>query len=150
MELILAVAIVATLATIALPRLRGMREKAAVAQAVGELKGIEGEILAYLAANRTLPPDLTTIGRDSMTDPWGALYVYFPFPVDLTVAPGNGQGQAPDGARRDKFLVPVNADFDLYSKGADGLSTPPFTSGESHDDVVRAGNGGFFGLAVDF
>lgn len=145
-ELILAVAILATLATIALPQLQGMREKGAIAQAVGELRGLDSEILAYLAANRTLPPDLATIGRGSLVDPWGAPYEYLAFPVDLTVVPGT----SPTGARKDKFLVPVNRDFDLYSKGPDGASEPAFTAGVSIDDIVRAGNGSFIGVAVDF
>jgi general secretion pathway protein G len=148
-ELILAVAILATLATIALPQLQGISEKGAISQAVGELKGLESEIFAYLAANRALPPDLATIGRGSLVDPWGAPYEYFPFPVNLTVVPG-GKSPSPAGARKDMFLVPVNADFDLYSKGPDGDSEPPFTSPVSIDDIVRAGNGGFFGVAVDF
>ncbi len=56
------------------------------------------------------------------------------------------EGTNKGSLRKDKFLVPVNTDFDLYSKGRDGKSVAPFTAGASRDDVVRANNGGYFGL----
>jgi general secretion pathway protein G len=52
--------------------------------------------------------------------------------------------------RKDKNLVPINSDFDLYSTGADGKTTPPLTAKNSHDDVVRANNGAYYGLASNY
>lgn len=52
--------------------------------------------------------------------------------------------------RKDRFLVPINSDYDLYSKGRDGESVAPLTAKQSHDDVVRANDGAFVGLAVNF
>jgi general secretion pathway protein G len=49
--------------------------------------------------------------------------------------------------RKDRFLIPLNTDFDLFSMGQDGVSKPPLTSQDSWDDIVRANNGGFVGLA---
>jgi general secretion pathway protein G len=46
--------------------------------------------------------------------------------------------------------VPVNSTFDLYSLGPDGKSSPPFTAAPSQDDIVRANDGGFIGLASDY
>jgi general secretion pathway protein G len=46
--------------------------------------------------------------------------------------------------------VPINSDFDLYSVGRDGQSAPALTARVSHDDVVRANDGGFIGLAIDY
>jgi general secretion pathway protein G len=46
--------------------------------------------------------------------------------------------------------VPINTDFDLYSKGADGDSVAALTAAKSRDDVVRAANGAFIGLASHF
>ena len=54
------------------------------------------------------------------------------------------------GARKDRFLVPINSDFDLYSIGKDGQSVAPLTAQKSHDDVIRASDGGFYGLAKNF
>ena len=52
--------------------------------------------------------------------------------------------------RKDKNLVPVNTDYDLYSMGEDGRSVGPFTAKASRDDIVRANDGGFVGLAADY
>ena len=52
--------------------------------------------------------------------------------------------------RKDKNLVPVNNDFDLYSMGKDGASTPAFTAKMSQDDIVRANNGKYVGLVADY
>jgi general secretion pathway protein G len=53
-------------------------------------------------------------------------------------------------ARKDHFLVPINSDYDLYSMGKDGDSVPPLGAQKSLDDVVRANDGGFVGLAANF
>ncbi len=55
-----------------------------------------------------------------------------------------------DKKRKDKNLVPVNNDFDLYSMGEDGKSVAPFAAKHSRDDIVRANNGNFIGLAEDY
>jgi len=47
--------------------------------------------------------------------------------------------------RKDHNLVPVNSDFDLFSKGKDGQSKSPFTAKASRDDIVRANNGRYIG-----
>ena len=49
--------------------------------------------------------------------------------------------------RRDKNANPVNSDFDLYSMGRDGLTVPQFAGKKARDDIVRANNGDFYGLA---
>ena len=78
-----------------------------------------------------------------MLDPWGRPYIYYRFPESHGQAP-------PSGARRDRFLVPVNSDYDLYSQGKDGQTSIPFTARASRDDVVRANDGGYIGLASGF
>ena len=77
-----------------------------------------------------------------MRDPWGNPFQY------LRINGGNLKGKG--SLRKDKSLVPVNSDFDLYSMGKDGVSVPPFTAKQSHDDIVRANNGGYIGLAADY
>ncbi len=59
---------------------------------------------------------------------------------------GNLMAPPPQGARRDRFLVPINTYYDLYSVGKDGASVAPLTAGPSKDDIVRANDGGFIGL----
>ena len=67
---------------------------------------------------------------------------------------GAGGGGPPcggvGGARKDRFLVPLNSDFDVYSMGRDRASTMPLSAALSHDDVIRASDGGFYGLAKNF
>ena len=53
-------------------------------------------------------------------------------------------------ARKDHSLVPINTDFDLYSMGPDGRSSPPLTAKASRDDIVRANDGAFVGVAADY
>jgi len=57
---------------------------------------------------------------------------------------GNGQ------ARKDRFLVPLNSDYDLYSDGQDGQTTAPITAQKSQDDIIRASDGAYVGLASQF
>ena len=52
--------------------------------------------------------------------------------------------------RKDRFLVPINSCYDLYSMGKDGQSVPPLTAKASWDDIVRANDGAFVGLAWQY
>jgi general secretion pathway protein G len=52
--------------------------------------------------------------------------------------------------RRDKNVNPINSDFDLYSKGADKNSKMQLDNKVSLDDVVRANDGDFYGLASKY
>jgi general secretion pathway protein G len=52
--------------------------------------------------------------------------------------------------RKDRSLHPLNTDFDLYSLGADGRSVAPLTAKQSHDDIIRANNGGYYGYGEDY
>jgi len=124
---------------LAVPRYRDIAERARVAKATGDIRALQTDLLSQ----DSLPPSLAAINRQTLLDPWGRPYVYFKFPPTKSKAP-------PAGARRDRFLVPVNSQFDLYSLGKDGASSPPFTAKASQDDVVRANDGGYIGLAKKF
>jgi general secretion pathway protein G len=138
-ELIAVMALIGLLSALAVPRYRDIIDKARVAKAIGDIKAIQTDLLSQ----DSLPPSLAAINRGTMLDPWGRPYVYFKFP--------GGKGSAPPpGARRDKFLVPVNSEFDLYSLGKDGVTAIAFTAAPAHDDVVRANDGGYIGLAKSF
>ena len=52
--------------------------------------------------------------------------------------------------RKDHRLVPINSDYDLYSMGKDGRSVSPLTARHSHDDIIRANDGDYVGLAKDY
>ncbi len=140
-EMLAVFMIIALLVGIGIPELKRFLEKAKVTKAIGDINAIQWDLMALEAGNQGLPADLSGIGRAGMLDPWGNPYVYYRFPAS------NGN---PPGARRDRFLVPVNSTFDLYSTGPDGQSALPFTANSSADDIVRANDGGFIGLASDF
>lgn len=74
-------------------------------------------------------------------------YWFEPTSAYAANSPGSGPPSQP---RKDRFLHPINSDYDLYSMGKDGESMEPLTAQKSHDDVIRANDGGFVGLAVDF
>ena len=139
-ELILVTAIMATLAALVAPRLQGALDKAAVA---GAIHALQLELMQYEEENGAPPASLAAIGRSNLLDPWDNTYQY----LNLLGGGGGGGGGQP---RKDRFLVPINSSFDLYSMGKDGLSTPPLTAKMSKDDVVRANDGGFIGLAENF
>ena len=46
--------------------------------------------------------------------------------------------------------MPLNSTYDLYSKGKDGASAGPLTAQSSGDDIIRANDGGYIGLASGY
>jgi general secretion pathway protein G len=100
---------------------------------------LQAAISAHDSFTGELPASLDELRIGSRNDPWGSPYRY------LRIE-GRNRGQW----RKDRFLVPLNYDYDLYSMGPDGRSRPPLTAADSRDDVVRAGNGAFLGKAEDY
>ena len=143
-ELMLVTTIIGTLAAIGAPHLQDALDKARVAAAIADIRGVEVEIIQWELANRGIPPtSLAAVGRATLLDPWGNPYQYLPFPWD----DARSEFNAPGGARKDRFLKPLNTSFDLYSMGKDGMTASPLSNGKSKDDVVRANDGGYVGLA---
>jgi general secretion pathway protein G len=135
-ELLAVMVVIGALSALVVPRYHDFLEKARVARAIGDIRSLSTD----LESLDSLPATLAGIGRAGMLDPWGNPYVYYRFPPSVGGAP-------PAGARVDRFNIPVNSTYDLYSIGRDGVSALPFTSTASLDDVARAGDGGFIGLA---
>ncbi len=138
-ELMLVIMLIGILLTVGLPFFQGFQEKARIAQAAHDIMAISAAATNYSIDNRAYPDTLADIGLAGKLDPWGRPYVYYN--IDA-----NGKG----GARKDHALNPLNTDFDVYSVGADGQSKLQITSKDSLDDILRASNGSFVGLASDF
>lgn len=136
-EVVAALAIIGVLSAIAVPRGMELVDRARVARATVDLHAMTTELLSQ----DSLPASLALIGRDQLQDPWGNTYIYYAFPQ------GSNGRRNPAGARKDRFLVPINSLFDLYSKGRDGLTQAPLTSKAGSDDVIVANDGGYIGLA---
>jgi general secretion pathway protein G len=139
-ELLIALAILAVLAVIAFPKYADYQERIRIAQAIIDIKDMDIKLQQYRLDNPAFPDDLSPIGMSGKLDPWGRPYQY------LNLGSIKGKG----AARKDKNLVPINSDFDLYSLGKDGASSPSLNAKPSRDDVVRASDGRFVGLAQDF
>jgi general secretion pathway protein G len=140
LEVVIAMATIAVLATMAVPAYERYRERARVFQAASDIGAMSLSIQRYAEDNRVFPDVLDEVGLAGRTDPWGRAYRY----RNLSDEKGKG------GARKDGRLNPLNSDFDLYSVGRDGETVLPLPPPVSHDDVVRARNGRFIGLAKDF
>ena len=80
----------------------------------------------------------------------GASSTSFWFEPSSAYAAAPANSNRPSQPRKDRFLHPINSDYDLYSMGKDGESVEPLTAQKSHDDVIRANDGSFVGLAVEF
>ena len=159
-EILIVVGILGTIAAIVVPMYMEALGKARVAHAIGDIASMSSEISLFWFDNSRYPNSLAEINRADMLDPYGEPYEY------LNIADaggggggggggrggrgGGGGGGGGSGGRIDRFLVPVNSDFDLYSKGKDKESARAFTAAQSHDDIVRANNGMFIGLAEEF
>ena len=140
LELMVAIAIIGILAAIATPNYLSYLQRARYTVAVSDIRNISQAADEFAIKSGRYPDDLAEIGMANLMDPWGNPYQY------LNVANEKGKGKL----RKDRSLVPVNSDYDLYSMGADGKSVPPFTAKDSLDDIVRANNGSYLGYAVDY
>jgi len=137
-EILILLGVIATLSTISLLVYQDVTERARVTRAVADIATLQSEISTFEATNLRLPNDLSEIGRATFLDPWGSPYQYLNFSL--------GVGQP----RKDHSLHPLNSDYDLYSKGEDGATATPLTAQVSRDDVIRANDGQFIGLASQY
>lgn len=143
LELLISLAIVAMLATIAIGSFAKFKDMARVARCCEEIRSLEREIVAYTTEKNELPPDLAAINRQDLKDPWGNPYHYYPaaLPIGPTsFGPNNRLGTAGT----------INSDFDLYSLGLKGSFDPSINADDSQDDIIRANDGSFVGQAKDY
>jgi general secretion pathway protein G len=140
-ELLIVLTISAALAALAIPRFIEYKTDAEIAKAVADMRTLDTSIKVYQLDTGNLPTSLSSVPSGNISDPWGRPYEYLKI---------EGDTKATGKSRKDQFLVPINSDFDLYSMGRDGESSPPLTAKNSQDDVVRANDGGYFGLASQF
>ena len=142
LELMIVVAIVATLLTIAVPGYRHAVETTLETAAIQEIKQLETKIDLFEMGTGSLPLDLSDLGEGMILDPWGNAYQY----LNFETTKGKGKGEQ----RKDKFLVPLNTKYDLYSMGPDGQSKAPLTAKVSRDDILRANDGDYVGVASGY
>ncbi len=142
-ELVVAIAIIGILASISTSSYLSYIERARVVTAVSDIRNISLMIDDFEITSETLPAGLADVDAAGWIDPWGN-------PYEFHDTEGGVPGPAFGAARKDQFLVPINSDYDLYSRGKDGLTASPLAPPRSHDDVIRARNGTYIGLAENF
>ena len=138
-ELMTAVVVAGLIAAVAIPSYKAFADRAKVAAAIADLGIIGSMLYRWDLAKGSFPATLAEAGLDNRLDPWGRPYRY------LKIA-GASTGQV----RRDRNLRPINTDFDLYSVGPDGQTQTQLMGASARDDIVRANNGRFIGVASDY
>jgi len=141
-EVLIAITVLGALLAITVPSFNSYREQQKISVAVADLRVLDNQIKSYKLNNEKFPAALSDLPQISPSDPWGRAYQY----LNIEDADTKTKGQV----RKDKNLVPINSDFDLYSKGPDGATTPALTATNSLDDIVRANDGGYFGVASKY
>ena len=141
-EVAIAVIIVGLIFGMVRPAYMHYLDNARSESAADEIKEISDSIDKFYKDNGYYPDSLEEVMSPVPLDPWGNPYQYLR--IDGGASKGKGK------IRKDKNLVPINSDYDLYSAGPDGESVSPLTAKSSQDDIVRGRNGDFIGFASDY
>ncbi len=157
LELMVVIAILGALSAISTPMYIGYVKKARQTKAIADIYHLEKLIRVYQHDLGVLPDSLTDIGMQNFKDPWGNPYEYLNI-ENYLAGEGKSTGKDKDKGekkqkgkpRKDRFLHPINNDFDLYSNGPDGRSVAPLTAKLSQDDIIRASDGNFVGPASQY
>lgn len=139
-ETLIVCALLSTLASIAAGIYVSALKVARVTRAIGDIRAIGIDVQQFHLDHDRYPTTLVEARPIVPNDPWGRPYVY----TDLSQKGSRGR------ARKDGRLNPINSDFDLYSVGQDGRTATPLATPTSKDDIIRARDGAFLGLASDF
>ena len=137
-ETLLATAMLAVGVNAALAHISTRIDQTRIEQAKDGIARIGVEIEAYRARHHELPGSLTDLDAAVPLDPWGHPYEYANFDARGTVGQRTFEG------------LPVNSDYDLYSRGADGRTEVNLRNETARDDIVRARDGAYVGPASDF
>ncbi|MCG6945704.1 MAG: type II secretion system protein [Deltaproteobacteria bacterium] len=146
-ELIVVITIVGILSTIGLSVYKHFIDSARNTRAVAEIRMYEKEIMNFVNDTERLPDALVELGLAITQDPWKNDYRYINF--GLPGAEDNRRTKGAKGEGKGKGS-PLNSDYDLYSIGKDGMSAPALTEAASQDDIIRADDGGYTGLASKY
>jgi len=139
MELMIVVVVAALMAVVGVPSYKAFADRAKVAVAIADIGTISGMLYRWQLATRAFPDTLAAAGLDGRIDPWGQPYHYLKI-----------EGATTGQVRRDRNLRPINTDFDLYSAGPDGETQTQLQGSKAQDDIVRANDGRFIGIASDY
>lgn len=141
-EMLITLVVLGALAAIAIPAYQGYIEQTRRSRAIADIGALSMALERFHTIKDTFPASLAELGGNlPANDPWGNPYQY----LGIEVVPPPTTGEV----RRDKNLNPLNSDYDLYSMGPDGQTQKQLTASKARDDIVRAGNGGYIGVASE-
>ena len=169
-ELMIVIAILGTLAAIALPVYSHQIEKAKITKAIVEISMLQKAIMIYQidpgsgvaeeeetpvavkkkvkgTGKATVPATATNDLPDSLAD-IGYENLLDPWGSPYQFA--NHANITPGQRRKYMSTVPLNTDYDLYSMGPDGNTAAPITAKAGYDDIIRASDGEYIGPASQF
>ena len=138
-ELMVVLVIMGIIGAIATVTFQSFLETARIKKAVSEIVSIQTEIKIHETSSGSLPNSLSDTKKGNLLDPWGNPYQYSNF----NIVPSNLW-------RKDNNLKPLNFDYDLWSNGKDGLTAKQLSQKVSYDDIIRANDGAYIGLAREF
>ena len=144
-EVMIVIALLVTLMAIILPMYSSFVAEARIQKSILDITHMSDAIRTYHRTHGAYPDSLGQLADlidINKPDAWGNPYVY-----EVMIYDGK---KTPKNARKDKFLKPLNTDYDLYSMGEDGVTTKNLEGGPAHDDIIRAADGGYIGLASEF
>jgi general secretion pathway protein G len=138
-ELLVVLTIIGALVTMAFPVVYEFRDKTRSSRAAAEIRGLEKDIISFATEKGRFPTTAEVSVADSthdpilaplrnLKDPWGNNYQYNPVCTRF-------------------YGIDRNTDFDLFSKGPNGLSVPSLALPDSLDDIVRFRDGAFDDIA---
>jgi general secretion pathway protein G len=138
MELVCAIGVVALVASVSVSGVNAYENRARAARAIGDIGTLSVQLYRWQSNARKFPETLAEAGLNGFVDPWGHPYRY----VNVASAKSGD-------LRHDRNSRPLNNDFDLYSMGPDGRTETALDEAEARDDIVRANDGRFIGVAQD-
>jgi len=141
-EITVSAMLVTLLVTLMVPAALRLIDEARVNNAASQLEEIQRQVDAFHKANSLYPISLMEIYESIPVDPWGNPYQYLNLADGLKKTKGR--------ARKYKGETFINTDYDLYSMGPDGKSVPPLSAEPSRDDIIRARDGDFIGVARNY
>ena len=137
LKILVAIAVLATLGTVGVVVVRHSMHTSRVDTAIAEIEELQRDIESYYETHYDYPLSLDDVGHGGRQDPWGNPYEFLFYATVKRV-------------RSDKNLPVLNSDYDLFSTGPDGKWKPALSSKVSRDDIIRANDGEFIGLAEKF
>ncbi len=142
-EVLIVMAMVGTLAAIGVPAYNNYIDKTRNSQAIEDIRFIEAAIKMYRTSEGSFPETLDQVRSANLLDPWDHPYQYLKI-QDKEEKDIKGK------YRHLGSEVPVNLDFDLYSKGKNGKSPPALTAQPSQDDIIRLNYGSYVGTVAEY